>query len=167
MQIIQELSAHRHGDWQGQYNRMMRWVQRFRELCKNEAKSSEKSHAYFDTLYACFQNIFFLKDWLRENTSLSSDDLNAFINSNTEIGVCRDICNGTKHYNISNPSIDNQFGVIRQYVPFQKTWDVAEWEIIICAGGQIYKPEDLILKCIEHWDNFIIEKLNLEKKVSS
>lgn len=164
MRIIQESSTHRQGNWQGQYNRMVRWVNRFQELSQQEVKSSEKTHIYFDTLYACFQNIFFLKDWLRENTPISSHELNTFINSNEEIGVCRDICNGTKHYNISNPSIDDKFGIIKQYVPFNKKRDVAEWEIIICAGGRIYKPDDLIFRCIKLWDDFIRSKLNLEKK---
>lgn len=103
----------------------------------------------------------FLKDWVIQNTALTSDDLNTFINKNKELGVCRDICNGTKHYNVSNASIDKELGIIRQYAPFHKVWDVAEWEIIVCAGGDTYKPKDLINKCVELWSNFIEDKLNL------
>ena len=142
----------------------MRWIERFKSLASEEAKSSDKSHAYYDTMYACFQNIFFLKDWLIHETELNSADLTAFISSNKEIGICRDICNGTKHYNITNPSVDSEFGVIRQYNPYHLLWNIPEWEIIICAGGNIYEPYDLIIKCVEAWDLFIFEKLKLEKK---
>ena len=167
MKSTQAISAHRHRDWQGQYNRMMRWVERFKEISFQENKSNGKTHLYFDTMYACFQNIFFLKDWLVENSTLTATDLNTFINSNKEIGVCRDICNGTKHYNISNASVDKEFGIIRQYVPFHKVWNISEWEIVICAGGDTYKPYDLISKSVELWDDFISGKLNLERKIST
>lgn len=165
MKTIKNESAHRYGGWQAQYNRMMRWVDRFKELSSKEHKESAKTHLYFDTMYTCFQNIFFLKDWLLHDTSLTSKDLNNFIDSNKEIGVCRDICNGTKHYDISSPSIDKEFGIIRQYDPHHDLWDSSEWEIIICAGGEIYKPYDLISRCIDLWDKFISNTLNLEKKV--
>ena len=169
MKSIQEISAHRNDGWQGQYNRMMRWFNMFRQLNLEEDKSSAKTHEYFDTMYACFQNIFFLKDWLKQDTSLTAKDLNAFINANKEIGICRDICNGTKHYELSDASVDNEFGIIRQYNPHPGVLGNpnSEWEIIICAGGDIYKPVDLISKCIDLWDCFITDKLNLERKVDN
>jgi hypothetical protein len=163
MKSIQENSAHRHDGWQGQYNRMMRWTKWFKELAFKENKSCEKTHLYFDTMYACFQNIFFLKDWLIQETSLTTGDLNSFIKAHKEIGVCRDICNGTKHFNITDESVDKEFWIIRQFNPYNR--DISEWEIIICAGVDIYKPYELIVKCIDLWEKFISDKLNLEKKI--
>ena len=96
MKILQEISSHRQGGWEGQYNRIIRWIYRFQKIERSELFNEEKSQDYFDTLYACFQNIFFLKDWLKNNTTLTSIKLNEFINTNKEIGLCRDICNSTK-----------------------------------------------------------------------
>ena len=146
---------------------MIRWAEKFSTLDKQQSGFNEKTHEYFDMMYACFQNIFFLKDWLKNDTIISKNDLEEFINGNKEIGVCRDICNGTKHYNITNSSIDSEFGIIKQYNPHHKIWDQSEWEIIICAGGSIFKPRELIKTCIDLWDEFISEKLNLEKGVKT
>ncbi len=165
MQSIQEISAHRNNGWQGQYNRVRRWADKFKKLSFVEDQG-ETTHYYFDTMYACFQNIFFLKDWLLEESPLTLGDLNEFVKGHKEIGICRDICNGTKHYNISNPSVDKEFGVIKQYNPYHKLWNTEKWEIIICSGGDTFKPLDLINKCIDLWDDFIAVKLNLRKRKS-
>ncbi len=165
MKTLQSISSHRQGSWQGQYNRMIRWSKKFNDFELKEKELETKTDDYFDALYACFQNIFFLKDWLCQETNLSSNELNNFINENKEIGICRDICNGTKHYNITNASVDKEFGIIRRYNPFHKTLNVPEFEIIICADGDIYEPSELILKSISLWDNFIAGKLKMDKKV--
>lgn len=174
MKSIQEISAHRNDGWRGQYNRIRRWIDKFKNLSIAENKSSAKTHEYYDTMYTCFQNIFFLKDWLMNEASIEfqhiptlKDDLNTFINSNVVMGICRDICNGTKHYDINNPSIDSEFGFIRQYNPISKIQDNAEWEIIICAGGQVYNPLELIEECVSLWDKFIETKLNLFKSLNA
>ncbi|UTA69060.1 hypothetical protein [Emticicia sp. 21SJ11W-3] len=166
LETIRDLSAYRQDNWHGQYDRMLRWAERFRAISQQEIQIPNKSHTYFDTMYACFQNLFFLKDWIIKNSDLPNDDLNNFINNNEEIGICRDICNGTKHYNISHPSVDENFGIIHQYLPYHKVWNVAPYEIIICAGGKIYKPIELIEKCINIWDTFIYENLNLTGSVN-
>lgn len=164
MSIIQQITAHRVGGWLGQYNRMMRWVKRMESLHKLEYQSEMKTHDYYDTLYACFQNIFMLKDWLIEDTELTKSDLNQFVNSNLEIGICRDICNGTKHFNVSNPSVSDNFGIVREFNPLQPTNDEPKLKIIIISDGKKFTPLSLINKNVELWNGFIEDELKLEKK---
>lgn len=148
----------------GQYERMMRWAQRFKEISSEDEYKSEKTLAYFDIMFACFQNIFFLKDWLSETSIITKRELNLFINSTKEIGICRDICNGSKHYKISNASVDNEFGIIRNYDPFHKVWGISKYHIVIYAESDSYKPYELILKSIELWGNFIHDRLGFQPK---
>lgn len=162
MNLIHELSFHRLGGWQGQYDRIIRWRDKFNSLTFDE-KNIEKAHEYLDFMYACFQSIFHLKDWLIQESSIKKDEVFEFINSNKEIGICRDICNGTKHYNITSPSVDEKFGFIRSYNPFHKQFNSPKWNVVLCAGGETYKPIDLINKCIILWNEFIALKLNLNK----
>jgi hypothetical protein len=157
MKIIQELSAHRQGGWQEQFNRINRWIDKFTYLEKSEEIAQDKSQEYFDTMYVCFQNMYILRDWLINTTSLTKEDLNKFIKDNKEIGICRDICNGTKHFNINNPSIDAEFGIIKGFNPLSSLNGLPTHYIIICAGGDQIKPLDLIKKSLELWETFISE----------
>ncbi len=161
MKSLQKHSAHRHKGWKGQYDRMIRWSQRFqRAVSKDFGHRSVEidSHEYFDTLFSCLQNIFFLKDWLLNDSEISSSELNHFINSNPEMGLCRDICNGTKHFEINHPSVDAEFSIIREYDPFHDVWNTPEYFIVILAGGEKYQPFDLINKCIDIWNKFLRER---------
>ncbi len=167
MKSLQEISAHRDNGWKGQYNRMMRWTEKFNQISIDEYQSSDKTQLYFDTMFACFQNIFFLKDWLQNDAKVCKNKLNEFINLNKDIGLCRDICNGTKHFDITRASVDNEFAIIRQFNPLSKLMKQAESEIVICADGVIYKPNKLIGDCINLWDKFIAENLNLTKTLNS
>lgn len=118
-------------------------------------------------MYACFQNIFFLKDWLKEDSILTNSELNGFINQNTEIVLCRDICTGTKHFNIKNASVDNEFGIIREFNPMSKFNSKPKFEILILADEQKYKPISLIEICVVLWNEFIAEKLNIKLEKAS
>ena len=165
MSSVHLFSAHRRGGWEGQYHRMVRWVDRFKKI-DFWGTQEEAIHEYFDTMYACFQNIFFLKDWLKQDSTVTNEDLNDFINNNKEIGICRDVCNGTKHYDITNASVDKQFGIIRSYNPYHESLGTSKWSIVICADGEIYKPHDLMIKCISLWNKFLSMKLNVAERTN-
>lgn len=164
MEILKELSAHRQNGWKGQYNRMIRWSKRFQEIASKN-QDENKDHIYYGFFYASLQNIFFLKDWLKHDTNISNQELNHFINNNWEIGICRDICNGTKHFEINNPSIDSDFSIIREFNPFHKTLNQTSYKIVILAGGRKIEPFQLISKCIKLWNEFIDSKLAVNKKI--
>jgi len=74
LKTMDEITAHKSDGWQGQYNRMIRWINRFEDINSAELNNDSKSHTYFDIMYACFQNIFFLKDWLKEDSVLTNQN---------------------------------------------------------------------------------------------
>lgn len=102
--FLHDISAHTQGGWIGQYCRAQRWIGRFKELKYMESANNDN---YFDIMYACFQNIFYIKDWLVNDSSINLDKnlLHRFIKDNLEIGVCKDICNGTKHLTLNSNSV--------------------------------------------------------------
>ncbi len=159
MKLLQDISIHRNDGWQGQYSRMIRWANKF--LRYNEESNQDKlTHEYYDLLITVFQNIFYLKDWIMINSTLKKEDLNSFINKNWHIGLCRDICNGTKHFDINNPSVDSEFAIIRDYNPLNKILNEPEYKVVIIADGSKIQPDFLIRKCIDSWSLFIKENLD-------
>src|SRR5258705_11876362 len=88
--------------WEDQFDRMIRWYQRMKDI-HSEMNVNEQN----DIIYACIQNIFFMKDWCINSRNLSGEtkkNLDTAFGKTGDpwLGIIRDICNGTKHYNLDN-----------------------------------------------------------------
>lgn len=151
-------SVHKNGGWQSQYRRMIRWYEKFKNTQPGDFENPNIDGQH-DILYACFQNIFFLKDWLACDALISNKVLNEYINQHLELQLCRDICNGTKHFNLNNPSVDGDFTIIREYEPFHKVWGHDRNKIIILSGGHKYELKALAWSCIGLWEKFITQHI--------
>ncbi len=113
----------------------------------------------YDFLYAFFQNCHYLRDWLIKADAVPREKLNEFYQANRELQICRDICNGTKHFDVTNPSVDPEFAIGREYVPANwpgKRPHVNETWFII-AGGHKYDLFELAHRCMRLWEAFLAE----------
>jgi hypothetical protein len=90
-----------HNSWVEQYDRMQRWNERL--LALDFATASEEE--VVDTILTCFQNIYYLKDWVMsamEKTGHKKEVkklLDEAFKSGEDIHLCliRDLCNISKH----------------------------------------------------------------------
>lgn len=149
-------SIHKYRGWNGQYNRMLRWFDKFKKTNPANFENPQIDDQH-DMVYACFQNIFYMKDWLHFDAAISKEDLNEFVNRNLELQICRDICNGTKHLDLTNASVDDDFTIIREYNHFYKVLEQDEYHLIILTGGHKFELKDLAWKCINLWNEFIAD----------
>ena len=118
--IKTKISIHNSGGWKGQYDRMKRWDKRLENY---NCTITDVNHLndFLDTLYSTYQNIFHLKDWLYNDKIFDQRTLNNFVNKNTEIGLCRDIANGTKHFTLDkNFSVCDNFLIMPMWDPSSK-----------------------------------------------
>lgn len=91
-----------------QFQRTKRWFKRFEEI-QNGRSHTRESEYYQDIVYAFFQNCWHIKDWILNSTNINDSqksNIKAFFYQNTDMKICRDIANGTKHLTIKKPSID-------------------------------------------------------------
>ncbi|NDV15730.1 hypothetical protein GO009_06795 [Muricauda sp. TY007] len=155
-------SIHRDGGWIGQFDRMTRWYYRFEKTqpWKFDAPDIDYQH---DILFTCFQNIFHLKDWLINDAKIDSKTVYDFINRNIELKICRDICNGTKHFDITQASVDTDFTIMREYQPFHKMTKSDEYRIIVIAEFKKYELKELARKSINLWVSFVTKHLDLNE----
>jgi len=152
-------SVHRHNGWKGQYFRMIRWYKKFEGTNPGNFEDLDIYHMH-DVMFVCFQNIYIFKDWLHHAALIPIKKLNKFINENLELQICRDIANGTKHFNLNSASVDNDFTIIREYNPFHEILEEQSNKIIILIGGHKFELKELALRCIDLWKKFlIVEKL--------
>lgn len=152
-------SHHTYQGWQGQFKRVKRWHQRVQKIGRAISRSSNLEEEH-DIVYAFFQNCHHLKDWLKYSGTLPKEELNDFFKKHIELQICRDICIGTKHFNISNPSVDSDLSIVSEYVERSSTelrpYIIAKWVVLV--GGIKYDIFELADKCIELWDDFLREK---------
>jgi hypothetical protein len=149
-------SVHKNGGWRGQYLRLQRWHRLIHRIgrAKTQTEDTEQEH---DFLYAYFQNCYHLRDWLRNSGTLTSKALQEFFRLNEPMGVCRDICNGTKHWHIDHPSVDADFSVGREYVP--PDWSGERPHVneswFIVSGKNKYDLFEVADTCMALWDSFL------------
>jgi hypothetical protein len=150
-------SIHKSKGWQGQHQRMIRWYNKFKATNPG-AFENIAIDEHHDILYACFQNIFHLKDWLINDAKVSKKIIYDYLDSHIELQLCRDICNGTKHFEITKGSaIEKDFTIIREYEPYYKLKGSDKNKIIILSGGYKYDLKELAWTCINLWEKFIQE----------
>lgn len=101
--------------WMEQYERMMRSHGRLRSIANGELTAS--SDEARDALFHFFQDAYHLKDWIKNDPGVSTNDVEQFINEVEPMQICADLCNGTKHLTLDRPRTgDSSTGFTSQNV---------------------------------------------------
>jgi len=102
-----------------------------------------------DFAYAFFQNCHHLREWIELSRDIPSRELGDFVGRNPEVQACRDIANGTKHFHVTHPSVDAEFSIGRELIPFTDSWSY------FVVAGQKYELLELANRCLQLWDDFL------------
>ncbi len=153
-------SRHISFGWEGQYKRVKRWydrVMKIRSRVTSNPPQQEQDEKDHDDIYAFFQNCYHLRDWLRRTNTVSHTELEKFFSKHVELGICRDICNGTKHFQISKPSVDAFFSIGRQFLLRNpdRNDGIGDTTWFIKAGDSTYDIFELASKCMKLWESFL------------
>ena len=150
------MSRHKSRGWRGQYDRVKRWHRLVQEIGKQRTTATDTEQQH-DFLYAFFQNCCHLREWLENSGAIGVQPLQEFFREHPPMQLCRDICNGTKHWDIDRPSIDAHFKIGREYVPSSQSGDrpqINETWFIVSAGLR-YDLFELADSCVHLWDAFL------------
>lgn len=144
--------------YQEQFERMMRWYEHFQKL-DSGIEHTLASENYQDMVFAFFMNCFHLKDWIKNDDTLSSKpDVEGFVRNTTSMQLCGDICNGIKHLTLNRAphSTENpKFGP-RHYsvtVGGDETTIKIKWVIKTNSGDR--DAFQLATDCVNEWKEFI------------
>jgi hypothetical protein len=145
-----------------QFDRVKRWLEKVEFLFKEKPHSLEKplnDKDNIDIIYTFFQNCYHLRDWIVASKSINEAIVDSFIQSNTDMKICRDICNGSKHLIISRPSVANNIhktlhsSVISSSVNNQQP--EIELYYFINFRGTAISSLDLARNCVLCWEIFL------------
>ncbi|GAF92517.1 unnamed protein product [marine sediment metagenome] len=144
--------------YKDQLNRVNRWYSRFHEI--HHGSIQEKSAEYYvDEVYAFFMNCYHLKDWIQNDMVLevNAQEVENFINVNTELSICADICNGLKHFHrkSSRSNIDPGFAERHTKVKLSREKPITEMRFSIQTKTGTLDAFELATKCVALWKDFI------------
>lgn len=106
-------SVHRNDGWQGQLARVRRWHQRVLNAASTGSPDLQ------DFIFVFFQNCYHLREWLHSTSRIPKAEIDQLYSTTKELRLCRDICNGTKHLDLSNASVDAFFSIGYEYAPHE------------------------------------------------
>ncbi len=152
------LNIYRRSGWRGQLARVRRWHARLRTADPDD---------YLDFIYAFFQNCNHLADWMASDAPVVAARVQALVASTTELRVCRDICNATKHFALDRPpKVAGGFADGREYRP--ESWPTDHpggFPIFVIAGGEKYDALDLADRCLAAWEILAEEMADVPSSV--
>jgi hypothetical protein len=143
-----------HEGWQSQLARVERW--HIRAL---SAVSNGEAHAE-DYIYALFQCAYHLRDWLQNSGAACQRELDELMSRNPALKLCRDVCNGSKHFTLDQRTTTDQIGLMREYLPPSGPGrEPGERPGLIVFEGQdgtvnIQRIEELIDARVTAWRDF-------------
>ena len=147
--------------WQEQHERMMRSHRRLTGIAGGQIVAS--SDEARDALLHFFQDAYHLKDWIRNDPSVSTSDVEDVINSTEPLQLCADLCNGTKHFRLNRARTgDNSTAFTAQSVTVRpatigsgRSADPALHGWTVESRGQSHEAIDLADSVLSEWRTWL------------
>lgn len=137
--------------WETQYAQMLRWRDRVNTSYSDGRMVSDDAE---DFLLAFFESCYHLKDFVIETGSISASDINAIINTNHSMRICRDICNRAKHHTLRHhASVDKDWSLGREYAPWPDGTDGIGSYLLV--GSDKLNPVDTVHECVAFWSGLV------------
>ncbi len=144
--------------YRDQLDRARRYLDRV--LADYEGLEDINEVEFQDMMWSFFQHCWHVKDWLRNDPLASNSQKRAAIDLAERSGgpllICRDLCNGTKHLKLTDPS--SGAGAAHLYVDMNIVPERGRFEIdcIIDDGhGTQISGKRLAVDCIAEWERIL------------
>lgn len=140
--------------WTCQYERMLRWRDRVRGI-----EATDPAGDHLDLVLALLLNCYHLRDWLDSSGTVAAVELKNLFDGNEPLRLCRDICNGSKHFRLDRKSAfagQFAFGV---RIGNESPESGPKYLFTIFADGfkEIHRfgMIELAEQCVATWTNFL------------
>lgn len=138
--------------WRGQYDRMLRWRERLVHAHAEADLAEGWANEAWDIAFAFFQNAYHLKDWILTDRPDLKSSLETLIKTNSPLQFCADICNGTKHREVTRGHrVSSHLAGAREYAPHEPTK-----QRLVVIGPTGPRPVlELAEECVCAWQSYI------------
>lgn len=154
--------------WHEQWRRMQRYIQLLRASRDEYRNDRHGTEGYRDELYATFQALWHLKDWLKNDTDQQVADIGKRAEKWLEttdakhLQIAADVAHGSKHLRVDDKRADGSSQTrndaeVRIGRGVRHTFWIED-----ARDGTEYEAVDLAERCIEEWRTFLSDnKLSL------
>jgi hypothetical protein len=133
--------------WRSQYEAMLRWYKRCEACHKCYTSLSDA----LDFILAFFLFCYHMRDYAIETGCISREEMEALIQSNCCMKICRDVCNRLKHHTITrNPSIDKDWSIGRELV----LWSDHGEKLFLIADEK-FDAMEIVRGCVKFWNEMV------------
>lgn len=144
--------------WQDQWARIERWAERVRASRDTPRPDGLGTEGYRDELFALFQAIWHLKDWLINDPALAvtKGQIEHYVFEQGHLGLqaAHDLANGSKHLNLKKPAVDA--AQIRNDAAIHVGAGVSHtFYIHLAKDDQEFEAVALAELCVEEWSVFL------------
>lgn len=155
--------------YQQQFKRMKRWYGRIKKIDQripDEFNLRTNFRNYLDEVYAFFQNCYHLKDWIKNDdtvTQLAKDKVEDFIDKNVCMSICADLCNGSKHLKLIKPSRSKKDPKLQGLKVSMKRGEpkpIIKVKISIKTKTGTIDALELVSECVQKWEEFIKKNIS-------
>jgi len=159
---VQEL-----GSWRDQWARITRWRERVRRSRDEFRDDDLGSEGYRDEVFALFQAIWHLKDWLANDDSLSPalgrGEIESWLSGNSVdpqepkmLHVAADLANGSKHLKLTRtPRAAGSAQTRRDIQVFVGHGVSHTFWVTDARSGKDYEAVELADLCLAEWTTFL------------
>jgi hypothetical protein len=155
-------------EWDEQWRRVHRWYRRVEAISRgrvpllhaaDEVVTSDEVVAsaaqLTDEFYAFFQNCYHLKDWLARDPSVSlTQAVDDFIDNSPEMRLCADLCNRTKHAELTWTRAGDKDITTGQNVAVRiGVGNFTSWTVR--SGTTEIDGFDLATRCMLEWTRYL------------
>ncbi len=149
----------RGGGFREQYDRMLRWFQRFQRITSG-VEFTDNVDYHEDTMRAFFENCFHLRDWIINDpkSGIPEAVVRNFVNTSPSVALGADLANTYKHMVLTQPpktAEDPSVGPRDFTLALGGSPPYGQVRYTIkTKSGQI-DAFDLAVKCVEDWKTFL------------
>jgi len=138
-------SWHKSLGWRGQLARVQRWQTRL-----HETQVIDDAEDYS---IAFFQGCYHLRDWVLFDQAMPRPAVDLLFNNHAELRICGDLCNATKHRQLSFPKQSREFSIGRAYRDPGSGWfgPGQSETFTVLSDGQSYEVLSLVDTCVNLW----------------
>lgn len=144
--------------WDEQYRHMKRWQLRILALSKHTPESDDY-HLLEDYLHSFFQTAWSLKDWLKNDNSVTipTNVIEAFANA-SPMAVVGDIANGHKHLVLTAKNRgDNRLGSGYVMIGISVEDELITESDFSIHGTRQFTAVELVNETFDAWSQFLSE----------
>jgi hypothetical protein len=144
-----------------QWDRVLRWHHRLARIRAVLPRSGPEKRYALDDIFAFFMNCYHLADWIAQDGEKPRHEVEAFIDQSEPMRLCRDVCNGLKHYRLDpGRRSENPNWTTTTVITFEAGAEppapseiTAGW--VILTEGRTIDMFELADACVAEWRRFL------------